>query len=419
MGCELLKGFRMLDLTDDKGAMCGKMFADMGAEVIKVEPPGGCATRRIPPFLDDRPGLDTSVYFLAYQAGKRSITLNLECADGRRLLTQLAREADFLVQSYPVGYLESLGLGYQALSGVNPRLIHTSITPFGDRGPGRNYHAADITIWAAGGNMYLMGEEGRPPLQISLPQAGLHAGAEAAAAAMIAHYARQSSGEGQQIVVDMQACIVWTLMNAQAFPIMHGGSMTRNGVYSGALRLKRKMLFRCADGHISMLVTGGAVAASVKALVQWMDEKGFAADWMKRQNWSSWAPGVIGEASDYEIEQIHDIEDRVERFFMTMTKREIYAGGLKRRILLSPVNTVAEIAADEQLKAREFFVPVPHPNLSGANLTLPGPFAKLSATPLSPPAPAPKLGEHNEEIYGGLLGLGARELAMLRAVDAI
>ncbi len=419
MGCELLKGFRMLDLADDKGATCGKIFADMGAEVIKVEPLGGCPTRRIPPFLNDRPGPDTSLYFLAYQAGKRSVTLNLECADGRRLLTELVRKADFLVESYPLGYLESLGLGYQALAAVNPRLIQASITPFGDRGPGKDYHAADITIWAAGGNMYLMGEEGRPPLQISLPQAGLHAGAEAAAALMIAHYPRQSTGCGQHIVVDMQACIVWTLMNAQAFPIMHGASMTRNGVFSGALRLKRKMVFRCADGHISMLLTGGAAAASVKALVEWMDEKGFAADWMKRQNWSVWAPGVISAATDQEVEQIKDIEERVERFFMTMTKREIYAGGLKRRILLSPVNTVAEIAADEQLAAREFFVPVRHDIDGAVTLTFPGAFAKLSATPLASPAPAPRLGQHNQEVWGGLLGLSARELSMLRASGII
>src|SRR5260370_18635613 len=177
MGCELLKGFRMLALTDEEGAMCGKMFADMGAEVIKVEPPQGCATRRIPPFLNDQPGPDASAYFLAYQAGKRSITLNLESADGRRLLSDLAAKADFLVQSRPRGYLESIGLGYDALAAINPRLIYTSITPFGDRGPGRDYQAADINIWAAGGNMYLMGQPGTPPLQISLPQAGLPAGA--------------------------------------------------------------------------------------------------------------------------------------------------------------------------------------------------------------------------------------------------
>jgi len=153
--------------------------------------------------------------------------------------------------------------------------------------------------------------------------------------------------------------------------------------------------------------------------VERVDENGFAAEWMRRQNWSMWGPGVISPASDYEIEQIKDIEDRVERFFMTMTKREIYAEGFKRRILLSPVNTVAEIAADEQLKTREFFVRVPHPHLGGTNLTLPGPFAKLSATPLAPPTPAPQLGEHNEAIYGDLLGLTARDMALLRATDAI
>jgi benzylsuccinate CoA-transferase BbsE subunit len=318
-----------------------------------------------------------------------------------------------------VGYLESQGLGYDALAQVNPRLIYTSITPFGDQGPGKNYHAADITIWAAGGNMYLMGEEGRPPLQVSAPQAGLHAGAEAAAASLIAHYPRQSSGRGQHVVVDMQACVVWTLMNAQAFPILHGGSMARSGVFSGALRLRRKMVFRCADGHISMLLTGGAAAASVKAMVEWMAEKGFAADWMKKQNWSVWAPGVIAEASDYEVQQVHDLEDRVQRFFLTLTRREIYAEGLKRRILLSPVNTVADIASDEQLRSRDFFVPVEHDLNGGRTLTMPGPFAKLSETPLSPPAPAPKLGQHNSEIYGGLLGLDARDISMLYAIGAI
>jgi len=419
MTCELLKGLLMLDLTDDKGALCGKLFADMGADVIKVEPPGGCATRRIPPYLDGQPGPDSSLYFIAYEAGKRSITLNLECADGRGLLIELARKADFLVESFPAGYLDALGLGYEALAGINPRLIHTSITPFGDRGPGRNYQAADITVWAAGGNMYLMGEEGRPPLQVSAPQAGLHAGAEAAAGSLIAHYPRQISGRGQHVVVDMQACVVWTLMNAQAFPILHGGTMARSGVFSGALRLRRKMVYRCADGHISMLATGGAAAGSLKAMVQWMDEKGFAADWMKKQNWSVWAPGVIAEASDYEIQQVHDLEDRIERFFLTMTKREIYAEGLKRRILLSPVNTVEEIAHDEQLKAREFFVPVEHAPGGGRTLIMPGPFARLSATPLSPPRPAPKVGQHNAEVYGGMLGLGAREMSMLHAIGAI
>ncbi len=409
----------MLDLTDEKGAVCGKMFADMGADVIKVEPPQGCTTRRIPPFLDDRPGPDNSLYFWAYQAGKRSVTLNLDCADGRRLLIDLAAKADFLVESYPDGHLEALDLGYEALAKVNPRLIYSSIVSFGDRGPGKDYQAADINVWAAGGAMYLMGEEGRPPLQISAPQAFLHAGAEASAAALIAHYPRQVSGAGQRIVVDMQACVAWTLMNAQAFPIMHGASMSRNGVYSGALRLRRKGVFRCADGHISVMFSGGAAASSAKAMVDWMDEEGFAADWMKKQNWRVWAPGVLSDATEEELRQVADVEDRIERFLLTMTKRQIHAEGLRRRILLAPVNSVAEIANDEQLKARKFFVPVATGDDSRATLTMPGPFAKLSLTPIGPPTRPPRLGEHNQDVYGALLGLSAAEIVTLRAIGAI
>ena len=175
MGSELLKGFRMLDLADEKGALCGKMFADMGADVIKVEPPGGCSTRAIPPFLDDTPGPDRSFYAIAYHAGKRSVTLNMESVDGRWLFRELASAGDFVVESFPLGHMDQLGLGYDELSKSNPRLIYASITPFGDRGPGKNYKAADIVTWAAGGMMYLMGEEGKPPLEMSLPQAGLHA----------------------------------------------------------------------------------------------------------------------------------------------------------------------------------------------------------------------------------------------------
>jgi len=418
MGCELLKGFRMLDLSDEKGALCGKIFADLGADVIKVEPPRGCSTRRIPPFLEDKPGADSSLYFLAYQAGKRSVTLNLESADGRTLLAELAKQSDFLVESFPLGYLDSIGVGYQALSKLNPRLIHTTITPFGDRGPGKSYKAYDIVSWAAGGMMYLMGEPDKPPLQMSLPQAGLHAGAEAAVASLIAHYPRESDGLGQQVVVDMQACVVWTLMNEQAMPILHSNYLKRTGVFVGTLDVQRKMVFRCGDGYISILIIGGPGAASTKALVEWMEEKGFTADWMKTKDWGTWTPGIFMKATDEDLWQVADFEARTEAFFLTMTKREIYREGLKRRILLAPVSTAADVAADEQLKARDYFVPVEHDTL-GRTLTFPGPFAKLSATPIGAPSRAPRLGEHNLEVYRDLLGLGAERLTRLTAIGAI
>ena len=171
--------------------MCGKIFADLGAEVIKVEPPGGCSTRRIPPFLEDEVGLDRGLYFIAYQAGKKSVTANLESADGRAIVAELAKKCDFLVESFPLGYLDSIGLGYDALAKLNPRLIYTSITPFGDTGPGKDYKWADIITWAAGGMMYLMGEEGSRRSRWRCRRPDCTRAREAAVASLIAHYPRQ------------------------------------------------------------------------------------------------------------------------------------------------------------------------------------------------------------------------------------
>jgi crotonobetainyl-CoA:carnitine CoA-transferase CaiB-like acyl-CoA transferase len=419
MPAELLKGFRLLDLTDEKGALCGKILADLGVEVIKVEPLDGCTTRRIPPFLEDIPHPDRSLYSIAYHAGKKSVTANLASADGRAIVADLAARCDFLVESHPLGHLDALGLGFDDLAQRNPRLIYTSITPFGDTGPGKDYQWADIISWAAGGMMYLMGEEGKPPIQMSLPQAGLHAGGEAAVSSLLAHYPRQIDGLGQHIVVNLQACIVWTLMNEQAMPILHGNYLSRTGRHVGSADARRKMVYDCKDGHISILVAGGVVfGGSTKALIDWMGEHGFASDWMRTKDWISWVPGVFMKLTERDNFEIEDLETRIQQFLNTMTKAEIYAGGLKRRIFLAPVASVADTAADEQLKARDFWVSVPHDTL-GKNLTFPGPFVKMSKTPIGTPTRAPRIGEHNEEIYCGLLGLAPEHLTKLRASGAI
>lgn len=419
MASELLKGFRMLDLTDEKGALAGKIFADMGVEVIKVESPRGCSTRTIPPFLEDLPGADRSLYAIAYHAGKKSVTANLDSSGGREIVAALAAKSDFIVESYDRGYLDSIGLGYAALTENNPRLIYTSITPFGDTGPARDYKWADIISWAAGGAMFMMGEEGKPPIQMSLPQAGLHAGAEASVASMLAHQARERDGHGQQIVVNMQACIVWTLMNEQAMPILHGDHIQRSGIFTGSKDARRKMIYRCKDGHISTIIAGGTLGgASTRALIMWMNEAGFATAWMLEKDWVAWVPGVSMALTERDHFEIGELEDRVQKFFLTMTKREIYDGTLKRRILLAPIATAADIASDPQLKARGYFVEVEYDTL-GRRMTLPGAFAKLSRTPIGPPARTPKIGENNREVYGGLLELSDARLSELRAAGAI
>ncbi len=410
---------RVLDLSDDKGTLCGKIFADLGADVIKVEPLEGSPTRRIPPFLDDSPGLDSSLYFIAYEAGKRSATLNLERADGRELVRALAVKADFLIESFQPGYMDTLGLGFEHLAALNPRLVYVSITPFGDRGPGRDYRAADIVVWAAGGVMYLMGEPERAPLQMSLPQAGLLAGAEAAVAALLAYHARLADDLGQHVVIDMQACVVWMLMNEQAMPVFHGAHLERSGRRFNFGFISRRLLFRCADGYVSALVIGGPIGApSMRALIQWMAAKGFANDWMLAADWAAWVPGYFVQATERDLARVAELEDAIERFFMTMNKQEIYAEAIKRRILIAPVYNVAEIAEDEQLRARDFFARVANDVLD-RTLVLPGPFARFSLTPLKAPRRPPMLGEHNMQVYGDLLRLGPVEISRLRACGAI
>ena len=332
MGSELLSGFRMLDLADEKGALGSKIFADMGADVIKVEPPQGCSTRRIPPFLDDLPDADRSLYFIAYQAGKRSVTLNLGSPDGRTLLEDLVRKSDFLLESFPVGYMESIGLGYDRLAELNPRIIHTSVTPFGDTGPGRKYKAADIVSWAAGGPMFLMGDEGRPPLEMALPQAGLHAGAEAAVASLLAHYSRELEGQGQHVAIDMQACVLWTLMNEQAMPILHGDYIRRTGMYYTATGTRRRLRLRLQGRlHLDRARRRLRRGRNLDEGTGRMDGGwGFAADWMVAKDWTTWVPGILMKATEQDRDEIADLEERVQRFFNTMTKREIYAEALKR-----------------------------------------------------------------------------------------
>jgi benzylsuccinate CoA-transferase BbsE subunit len=419
MRSDLLKGFRMLDMADEKGALCGKMFADMGCEVIKVEPPAGCSTRAIPPFLDDIPGPDRSFYAIAYHAGKQSVTLNLESEDGRALFRQLAARADFIVESFPCGHMDELGLGYDNLRELNSRLIYASITPFGDCGPGRDYKAADIVSWAAGGMMFLMGEEGKPPLEMSMPQAGLHAGAEAAVASLIAHYPREIDGTGQRIVVDMQACVVSTLMNEQAMPLLHGDYLRRSGIFTGAIGGRRKTVFRCKDGFISGLLAGGAYLPSTNATIEWMKEEDAAPAWLKQQGGlKSLTPAGFMSATESDLRELEMAEEALERFLMTKTKKEIWQNILQRRILAAPVATVADIADDPQLAARNYFVEVEVPQLQ-RKFTMPGAFAKLSATPVGPAGPPPQIGQHNRDVYCGLLALTPEHLVRLRAIGAI
>jgi crotonobetainyl-CoA:carnitine CoA-transferase CaiB-like acyl-CoA transferase len=406
-----LRGLRALDLTGPLGYLCGRLLADLGVEVVKAEPPGGDPGRALAPCWRDATGREHGLFWRATNAGKRGITLAVGHAGATPLLERLVGAVDFVLESFPPDSHEAALVA--RLAAAVPHVVHTSVTPFGDRPPGRALHADDLILWAMGGPMFVCGDEDRPPTRVPLWQAFCHAGAEAAVGTMLAHLARGRTGRGQRVVVSAQAAMVWTLMNAQAFPIFHGDFLRRSGPFVGSRGVRRRMVFPCADGHVSLLLMGAQGAPSTRALMAWMDEHGMLPSWLAAWPWERWEPGfamVMKPAMQAEMERI---EAAVESFLRTRTKAEIHREGFRRRILVAPVATVDDVAADPQLAARDYFRPV-HDTPLGRTLRYPGPFARLSATPLAPPRRPPEPGEDNVALYGELCGLGAPELDALR-----
>jgi len=351
-----LAGLRALDLTDALGYLCGRLLADLGVEVIKVEPPGGDAGRALPPRYRAPDGRERGLYWHATNAGKLGVTLALEHAEAPRVLADLAARVDFVLDSFPPDSAAARLVA--TVAAARPALVHTSVTPFGDRPPGRALHGDDIVVAAMGGSMYLCGDEDRPPLRLPPWQAFCHAGAEAAVGTLLAHLARRRSGRGQHVVVNAQAAMVWTLMNAQAFPVFHGDYLRRSGPFVGSRGVRRRMVFACADGHVSLLLMGGQGSPSTRALMDWMDVHGMLPAWLRAWPWEQWEPGWAMEASPAAQAEMVRIEEAVGVFLRTRTKAEVYREGVRRRILVAPVATVADIAADPQLAFREYFRPV-------------------------------------------------------------
>ncbi len=212
-----LRPYRVLDLSDEKGFLCGRMLGDLGADVIKVEPPGGDPSRLHGPFIRVEADSEKSLYWLAFNFNKRGVALNLETADGRELFKRMVEKADFLVETFRPGYLAGLGLGYESLKKLNSRLVMVSITPFGQTGPRAQWKADDIVAMAAGGYMAVTGDEDRPPLRVGVPQSYVLAGSQAAAGALLAHAMRQANGEGQHVDVSLQEAVASALNETMQF----------------------------------------------------------------------------------------------------------------------------------------------------------------------------------------------------------
>ncbi len=412
----LLTSYRVLDLTGPLGFLTGKIFGDLGADVIKVEAPSGDAARQLPPLLSSGNGESQSLYWLACNANKRGITLDLKQRKGREFLQRLACQADFIVESFPPGTLEELDLSYESLRAQNPGLILVSISPFGQEGPYKDLCASDLEIMALSGAMSLAGEEHGEPMRVSVPQALMWVGVEAAMGALTALAYRATTGRGQRVDVSSQVAVMSALSHAPAFWDLNRENPERAGVFVTGRSVKgakMRVMWPCKDGWINFIIYGGAAGRHTnQQLVSWMIENGVAPEWLKQIDWS------IFTVTNLTQEEVDRLEGPIKDFFARLTKDQFLEGAIKRQMLGYPVATVADIYRNSQLKARGFWQEVAD-SASGVTLRYPGGFAVINGERLQIKRLAPQVGQHNREIFADEMGLSESEISQLQAEGVI
>jgi crotonobetainyl-CoA:carnitine CoA-transferase CaiB-like acyl-CoA transferase len=411
----MLKGCRALDLTDQNGYLCGKILADLGVEVIKIEPPAGDPGRNSGPYWKDDPDPEKSLYWFAYNTNKKGITLNLETADGRAIFKNMAAKADFVIESFTPGYLDSLGIGYAALKEINDDIIVTSITPFGPTGPYSAYKATDIVVTGMSGILYQNGAADRPPVNMAVPQACMMAGADGAVGTMMAYYHREQTGAGQQVDVSMQQSTAWFQANAIPIWEINKAVLKRAGAArSGTSRddTGQRQMWECKDGLVFFVVIGGKQGAkTLSSLVKWMDSEGMATDFLRGVNWDTFDMWKVTK------DVIAQINVPVNAFFKTHTKAELLAGATMKNISICPLSSMKDLIDDPGLAYRKFWVEVEHPELK-TRIPYPGEFIRSSEEKLTTRIRAPLIGEHNREVYGEI-GLTSEQLVALKEAGII
>jgi crotonobetainyl-CoA:carnitine CoA-transferase CaiB-like acyl-CoA transferase len=409
----MLEGYRALDLTDEKGFLCGKILAELGVDVIKVEKPGGDPSRRIGPFWQDRADPEKSLYWFAYNSSKRGITLDLERDEGKRIFRDLAKTADFVIESFAPGEMDRLGFGYPELCRLRKDIILASITPFGQKGPYSSFKASDLVIMGMAGELFLTGDSDRRPLNIRMPQACLHAGADAAVGCMLAHQHRRKAGEGQHVDISMQQSAAWFLAQTVPHWEIDRVILGRVGTFRTSSRgTLQRQVWPCKDGFVFFFMIGGQQGAKTcRQLVKWMQEEGMASDFLLNYEWEQF------DMASATQELIDKISRPIAEFFKTRTKKQALDAATSQNISICPLMSMQDLLDDPNLAARRFWMPIEHPELN-ATIPYPGRFAGSSENEMTTRFRAPRIGEHNDQIYGDL-GLSKEQIAVLRGSGVI
>jgi crotonobetainyl-CoA:carnitine CoA-transferase CaiB-like acyl-CoA transferase len=383
------------------GPYCTKLLADLGAEVIKIEPPDGDEARRRGPFLNDVPHPERSGLFFYLNTNKLGITLNLNTATGRAMFKELVKETDVLVEDNPPKVMKELGLDYESLKDINPRLIMTSITPFGQSGPYRDYKAYHLNAYHGSGLAKILSsvlpDEVKQPLKGPGFLGDYDAGVSAAVATMGALYSCLFTGMGQHIDISKQESLIALERVEMGMYGNEGMSFTSTVALSGMLG----GLQRCKDGHVVLCLP---MAHQWEALIKLMGNP----DWSQDERYKD---------ELFRAQHAQELNEFIANWMAEHTKDEIYHEGQALSCPIGAVTTVGDLLGSEQLKAREFFVEVNHPEMG--KVKCPAAPYRYSKTPWRVVRPAPLLGEHNEEIFCKLLGHPKEELARMREAGII
>ena len=395
----LLEGFTALDLTGQEGQFTGRILADLGMRVIKVEPSEGDAVRHLGPFKDDVVDPETSLPFTFLNGGKESVTLDIASADGRAILLGLVEHADVLLESFSPGHLSELGLGADVLRARNPALVVSSITPFGQDGPRASYLATDIVGVAMGGLMYISGDPSLAPVKPPETQAFYYGSVFAAYGVLLALYQRGADGPGQHIDVSMQESIATQehMIREAAFD---GVEITRNG--SQHKHTTPANIFACQDGHVYLFILS-------------------ARDWDRLLDLWVDHPAELDAAElkppARRREHVALINPLVEEFTRRYKKSELTTLLQTHGIPCLPVNSPSDFLAEEQVRARDFFGELESPQLGRyQSPRFPALFDDRRPVPAGPP---PTLGQHTAALLGDWLRLDAADLELLSARGVI
>jgi benzylsuccinate CoA-transferase BbsE subunit len=412
-GAAALAGIRVLDLADNAVAYASRLLADLGAEVIRIEPPQGSALRRAAPLAATGHGTESCAHAF-WNANKKSITLDLGCVDGRRLFGDLVAKSDVVIETFPPGTLAAWEIGYEAMQRRNPGIILVSVTPYGQTGPCAKFRATDLTLLAAGGLLSLGGYPEIGPVAVAGEQGFLAAAIFGAVATLKALLEREGTNHGQPnhgqwLDVSGQECIAFALEDAIPEWYLSGSIRRRTGDQA---REAGTGVYPCQDGYISMVAGRLGTAKAFKTLVQWIAESG--------------TPGgnaLLDECwQDFKFRQspqgIARFAEIFGAFCATRSKQELYRDGQAKQIAIAPVNTVADIVDDPQLRANAYFGSL-HDEALGRDVTLPGPPYRLGRTPATLRSAAAACGKHNRAVYMDELGLSEADLSALTSAGVV